>query len=120
MTSEQETPKQAPPDQTTEPTQKAPRPPFFERREGRILLFSAMGLFALCVLGFGFIYLKFAPTINKRLAAGPFSGTVNIYSAPRSVAVGDAATLEEVIGRLRRAGYTTARGNTVGWYNVRG
>src|SRR5689334_16844573 len=112
MTSEQETTNPLPPDTVTQPPQRPPRPPFFERREGRILLFSAMGLFSVLLLLFGYFYLKFAPAINKRLQAGPFSGTVNIYSAPRSVAIGDLATADEIVARLRRAGYTTARGNT--------
>ena len=51
----------------------------------------------------GIFYLKFAPKINDRLDGGPFSGTVNIYSAPRSVAVGDALTEDEIVARLRRA-----------------
>jgi penicillin-binding protein 1B len=121
MTSEQETTTPLPTDTATPPHEPArpPRPPFFERREGRILLFSAMSLFGVFLLLFGYFYLKFAPAINKRLQAGPFSGTVNIYSAPRSVALGDPATPQEIVSRLRRAGYTTARGNTVGWFNVR-
>jgi penicillin-binding protein 1B len=119
MTSEQETQNQLPPEQIADTPPRPPRPPFFERRAGRILLFSAMGIFGCVVLLLGFFYFKFAPRINKRLEAGPFSGTVNVYSAPRSIAVGDAATAEEIVARLRRAGYTTARGNTLGWYNVR-
>jgi penicillin-binding protein 1B len=124
MTSEKEATNPLPPDPShldtpAEEPQRPPRPPFFERREGRILLFSSMGLFSVFLLFFGYFYFKFAPAINKRLEAGPFSGTVNIYSAPRAVGVGDAATPDEVVARLHRAGYTTARGNTVGWYNVR-
>jgi penicillin-binding protein 1B len=119
MTSEQETTNPLPQDTTPEVPQRPARPPFFERREGRILLFTSMGLFGVFLLLFGYSYVKFGPTINKRLESGPFSGTVNIYSAPRSVAVGEAATPEEIVTRLRHAGYTTARGNTVGWYNVR-
>jgi penicillin-binding protein 1B len=117
MTSEQETSAVDSPHSET-PRRKA-RPPFFERREGRIVLFSSMGIFAVFLLVFGFFYIKYAPTINRRLAAGPFSGTVNIFSAPRSVAVGDTLAIDEVVARLRRAGYSTSRGNTVGWYNVR-
>jgi penicillin-binding protein 1B len=95
------------------------RPPFFERRAGRILLFSSAGTFAALLLVFGSIYLRYARIIDHRLAAGPFSDSINIYTAPRTVAVGDPLTLEDVVKRLRRSGYTTARGNTIGWYNVR-
>jgi penicillin-binding protein 1B len=119
MTIEQE-----PPDpqslQETQQQANPPRPPnFFERRNGRILLFSCMSVFGLFLAIAGIFYIKFTPKIDDRLGAGPFSGTVNIYSAPRSVAVGDALTADEILSRLRRAGYSTARGNTVGWYNVR-
>jgi penicillin-binding protein 1B len=124
MISEQQlpnpSPQEEPPRQdAAEQIETERRPPFFERRQGRILLFSAMGLFGLMLATFGFFYLKFAPMVNRRLDGGPFAGTVNIYSAPRSVAVGDLLTQEEAVARLRRAGYTTSRGNTVGWYNVR-
>lgn len=95
------------------------RPPFFERREGRILLYSSAGAFAAFLLVFGFFYIRYAHKIDQRLAAGPFSDTINIYTAPRVVAVGAPMTPQEVVTRLRRSGYTTSRGNTLGWYNVR-
>jgi len=119
MTTEHE-----PPDpqalQETQQQANPPRPPnFFDRRPGRILLYSSMSLFGL-FLAIAFVfYVKFTPKIDERLGSGPFSGTVNIYSAPRSVGVGDTLTPDEIVARLRRAGYSTARGNTVGWYNVR-
>src|SRR4051794_35440927 len=120
MTTEHEIPDPLPSQEAQEQSKPVTPPNFFERRPGRILLFSSMGLFGAFVLITGIFYLKFAPRINNRLEGGPFSGTVNIYSAPRSVAVGDSLSGEEIVARLRRAGYTTARGNTVGWYNVRG
>src|SRR5436305_1428331 len=111
MTTDQESPTPNPePLQETQPQAKPALPPnFFERRPGRTLLFSSMGLFGAFLLLAGISYLKFAPKINGRLEDGPFSGTVNIYSAPRSVALGDSVTAEEIVGRLRRAGYSTAR-----------
>jgi penicillin-binding protein 1B len=44
---------------------------------------------------------------------------VNVFSAPRTVAKGDALTPDEIVARLRRAGFTTSRGNPLGWYNVK-
>ena len=85
---------------------KEERPPFFERRSGRILLFSSAGTFALFVIVFGSFYLRYARIIDQRLASGPFSGSIDIYTAPRSVAVGDPLTLQDVAGQLRRSGYT--------------
>ena len=98
---------------------KEGRPPFFERRSGRILLFSSAGTFALFVIVFGSFYLRYARIIDQRLASGPFSGSIDIYTAPRSVAVGDPLTLQDVAGQLRRSGYTTDHRNALGWYDVR-
>jgi penicillin-binding protein 1B len=110
---------QYPPEQPPQDNRKGNRPPFFERRSGRILLFSSAGTFAAFLLVFGSMYLRFARMIDQRLAAGPFSGSINVYTAPRTVSIGDPLTLQDVVGRLLRCGYTTARGNTIGWFNVR-
>ncbi len=64
--------------------------------------------------------MRLSKMIDRELAAGPFSGTIEVFSAPRTLAVGDEATLEGTLGKLRRSGYTANRGNTIGWYNVRG
>ena len=61
MTSEQNIPDQQPPQEPRRTQQPEQRPPFFERREGRILLFSAMGLFtAVCGL-LRLLLFKFCP-----------------------------------------------------------
>src|SRR5258708_39839706 len=86
------------------------RPGFFYRREGRIFAITALSILAAVSILFGFFYIKFARMIDTRLAEGPFSNTINVLTAPRTVAVGDAVTLDEAVARLRRAGYTTARG----------
>ena len=109
------------PDQPPAPA-KPPEPPspgFFERREGRITAASVISLLVLGTFVFGYYYVKNARKIDERLRAGPFSGTINIFTAPRTVAVGDPLTPEELVARLRKSGYSTSRGNTVGWYNVR-
>ncbi len=110
-----------------EPPQPAPekRPAwarfqtFLCRRDCRIAIISVLAGFAAIILTVSLFYLKFARMIDVRLAAGPFASTINIYTEPRTVAVGDSMTLEEAVARLRRSGYTTSRGNGVGWYNLR-
>lgn len=92
---------------------------FLCRRDCRIAILSILGFCAAMILLLSVFYLKFARMIDARLAAGPFASTLNIYTEPRTVAVGDPLTLEETVARLRRSGYTTSRGNGVGWYNVR-
>ncbi len=78
-----------------------------------------MAVFAACLAVFGFFYIRYARVIDARLAAGPFSDSLNIYTAPRVVAVGDAMTRDEAVARLDRSGYTVERGNPVGWYHER-
>jgi penicillin-binding protein 1B len=98
---------------------RAGLPHFFRRNAVRILLLSlAAGVTAGGFLA-GYYYLKFAARIDRMLAAGAFSDTVDIFSAPRTLAVADPVSLEETVARLRRGGYTTARGNPLGWYHLR-
>jgi len=120
MTTEEQIPNAQPPSGgPSQDSRERKRPPFFERRLGRILLYSSAGAFAVFVLVFGSFYLRYARMIDQRLAAGPFSGSLNIYTGPRTVAVGEVLTQQDVIGQLRRSGYTTVSGNTIGSYNVR-
>lgn len=97
----------------------AESPRLLSSRQRRILAYIALGLFAAGILLFAFFYFKFAHMTDARLAAGPFSGSVEIYAQPRTVAVGDTLTLDETLALLRRSGYTTSRGNAAGWFNQR-
>ena len=94
------------------------KPPFWFRRGPRIALFCAMGLFAIVVLTGSIFYFKYARAIDSRLRQGPFSDTVDIFTAPRMVGVGDEVGADEMIADLRRSGYTGSRDNPVGWFNV--
>ncbi len=93
--------------------------PFLERRGTRIAAASILGIVLLGAGVFLFYYIRLAHFIDQRLAEGPFADTVDIYSSPRSVAVGDALTVDELVARLRRSGYTTGKNNPMGWFNVR-
>ncbi len=75
-----------------------------------LVLFSSVLLYS----------MRLSRVIDRELAAGPFSGSIQVFSAPRTLAVGDQATLEGTLRALRRSGYSTNRGNTIGWYHVRG
>ncbi len=102
--------------------QTPPRPfvqRFFDRRDVRILSKWALGIFAAGFLIFAFFYVKFARMIDGRLAAGAFSSTISIYARPHTVAVGEALTAEELVARLRQAGYDSSSNNHAGWYSVR-
>jgi len=63
-------------------------------------------------------YARLMRVIDRKLARGPFSSTVDIYGAPSTVAVGDRLTAAQLAARLRKSSYTTVAGNPVGWYEV--
>jgi penicillin-binding protein 1B len=77
---------------------------------------AAVGFFSAILL----YSMRLSRVIDRELAAGPFSGSIQVFSAPRTLAVGDEATLEGTLRALRRSGYSTGRGNTICWYHVRG
>jgi penicillin-binding protein 1B len=84
---------------------------------------AALTLAALLVTGglmvFTYYYAKYSRLIENKLRAGPFQSTAMIFAAPQTVSVGDPVTADEVVAQLRRSGYTDARTNPMGWYNVR-
>lgn len=65
-------------------------------------------------------YLRLARRVDAQLRVGPFSHTVDVYAAPERLAPGDAITVEELVARLRLAGYSTSPEDATGWYRVRG
>jgi penicillin-binding protein 1B len=99
--------------------QSQERSAFFETPRGKKLAYWSIAALATITVLYAVGYWRLARVVDQRLAAGAFGDTVNIYSAPRTVAVGDPLDEAAVVGRLRQAGYTTARGNTLGWYNER-
>ncbi len=112
-------PPSIPPSQSDEGEAREPeRPPFFFRKWPRIALFCAIGVFAFGVLIFGYFYIKYAGMIDARLRSGPFADSVDIFTAPRMVGVGDAITAADMTADLRRSGYNNSRDNPVGWFNV--
>src|SRR6185312_1434619 len=86
----------------------------------RIALFVAMGLFGVGLAIFSILYVKVGRMIDARLKGGAFSDSINIFAAPRTVAVGDELTAAALITDLKRSGYTTSRDNPVGWFNAAG
>jgi penicillin-binding protein 1B len=113
---EQEAPTdQSPPGPPDQPV----HPGFFQRNHYRNLALCGIALLSVVIIAFAFFYLKYGRLIDERLAAGPFAGNVNVYAAPRLIAVGDPGTPDELVAGLRRNGYSTSRGNSVGWYNLR-
>lgn len=85
------------------------------------MLLSALifaGIVAGCLTTFLVVYFKFAAMIDQRLAEGAFSSAVGIYSAPRRVIAGESMTRDELLDRLRRAGYTPSPDNPSGSFSL--
>jgi len=101
-----------------EPDPPKPEQRLLDSREVRIAAAILIGMLVLGLAGAGIGYLKFARMVDRRLAAGAFSNTFNIFTMPRTVARGDRLTPEQVAARLRHGGYTTSRSNPVGSYHV--
>lgn len=87
---------------------------------GRIVLAGLAFLFVAGLLVFGFLYSKYSKEIDEKLAAGPFRNASRIYAAPHVLSLGDALDRDELVGQLRRSGYSEASGNPVGHYVLRG
>ena len=83
-----------------------------------LLVLVALGITAGSV-GFTYYYVKYSRIIDEKLRVGPFIDTSKIYAASKAVSVGDKMSPEELIDRLRRAGFGDSSSNRVGWYHVR-
>ena len=86
---------------------------------GKAFILAFVLTVAAGVSGFTYVYAKYARITDEKLRAGPFSNTSLLYAAPRPVAVGEEAQLGEIADYLRRAGYSEASNNRVGWYHLR-
>ncbi|HWC97280.1 MAG TPA: PBP1A family penicillin-binding protein [Candidatus Sulfopaludibacter sp.] len=91
---------------------------FFLSRFGRILMFGTSLLVILGIGTFVYFYHQYSGIIDQRLKAGVFANTAKIYAAPESVAVGDPASPDSIAAELRRSGYSEARDNPIGSYQI--
>ncbi len=87
---------------------------------GRIALGGLAVVFVAGLLTFGFVYSKYSREIDEKLAAGPFGNASRIFAAPHALSVGDPLDTAELIGQLRRGGYSESNNNPVGYYALRG
>ena len=68
---------------------------------------------------FSFFYVKYDRIIEDRFKNPVFSNSAKIYALPRTVHVGDAASLREIAADLRRAGYSDGEDQTgMGTYHL--
>ena len=84
----------------------------------RIAAFVTLGVFAAVLLLLAVEYLRLARMADRRLAEGPFSMSTEILAPPKTIAVGESLTANELAGKLERSGYTHSAGNRTGWLVV--
>jgi penicillin-binding protein 1B len=83
-----------------------------------VLLVTALVTAAAGLIVFLREYVKFARLTDEKLQTGVFAGTLNIFAAPRTVAVGDLLQERDALAWLRENGYSAARNNPLGYYEV--
>ncbi len=64
------------------------------------------------------IYSKYARLVSDRLAGGSLRTSSTIYASPKLVVPGETMTVQNIVSRLQRAGYTEAADNPIGHYRV--
>ncbi len=84
----------------------------------RIAAFVTLGLFAAVFLVLVVEYWRLARMADRRLAEGPFSMSTEILAPPKTIAVGESLTANDLAGKLERSGYTHSAGNRTGWLVV--
>jgi len=96
-----------------------PRKPSAPTPYRRYLLYGATFV-GVSTFVFGiFTYIHYSNLIDEKLKAGPFPNTAMIFSAPRSLTVGEEVSRDEILRALRNAGYGESKSNRMGWYNLR-
>jgi len=86
---------------------------------GKAFLALSVFFFLTGLFVFSYYYIKYARMIDEKLAGGPFANTAMLFAAPQVLSLGEETTPEEIAGQLRRAGYSEARNNRMGWYLLR-
>jgi penicillin-binding protein 1B len=86
---------------------------------GRAFLLAFTISATLGVGAFTYYYVKYARIIEDKLKNGPFANTSLLYASPRPVMLGDRTQPGEIADYLRRAGFSEASTNRLGWYHVR-
>jgi len=86
----------------------------------RFVFFALVGALALAFGYLTFSYVKYSRIADEKLEQGPFPNSSMLFAAPRTVGIGDEATLPEIASKLNESGYAEdAKANPVGWYHLR-
>lgn len=98
----------------------APLLRFARTRVGKVLIACGLILGVAGAVVYNYFQWEFRKIVDDRLAGGAFDLTARFLAVPRTISVGDPASLDSISRDLRAAGYNSERGNPVGWYQVVG
>ena len=92
---------------------------FVRHPAGKVLL--GLGLLGVIAGGltFNHFWWKYSKVVDAKLAGGPFNRAARILASPEPIFVGQQMTLDEVLLRLREAGYSDSKHNQLGYYRVK-
>ncbi len=71
------------------------------------------------IAAFNQVWWRYSRIVDAKLAGGPFNRASKVLAAPDPVFVGDEMTPEELLARLREAGYSDSRHNQIGSFQVK-
>ena len=91
---------------------------FFLHPVGKTIVAVIVAAITLGLVFFTYFYVKYSKLIEAKLAAGPFANTSMLFASPRTVALGEGATPQELASELRHAGYSEATNNRMGHYAI--
>ena len=89
------------------------------RPVGKILLLTVTVSVTVGLCVFTYYYVKYSRLIEAKLSAGPFANTSMLFAAPRTLAVGDVATPQEIADELRHSGYSESHNNRMGYFTLK-
>src|SRR5580658_7697004 len=98
---------------------KARKVHFLMRPVGKILLLTITLSVTIGLGVFTYYYVKYSRLIETKLASGPFSNTSMLFAAPRTVAVGDVVSPQEIAIELRHSGYNESKNNRMGYFTLK-
>jgi penicillin-binding protein 1B len=85
----------------------------------KLLLLAIVLSVTIALSVFTYYYVKYSRLIEAKLAAGPFANTSMLFATPRTVALGDLASPQEIASDLRHSGYNESRNNRMGYFTLK-
>ena len=84
---------------------------------GSRIRIALTALFCLLVVAGTIGYLQLSRFVDARLVQGFYGDSVILYAGPRTLAVGDVISADQVLAGLRESGYTEVADNAAGYFS---